>query len=225
MKLSICAIGLNEAEHIEFWYKNHKDFADEMIYIDTGSYDGTQEIAKKLPIKYYEAKWLHSFADAKNFALRACTGDWILQLNPDLWIHPDNFQKIKDQMTDDIVAIAMPSKSSRDFAVYEASQEVLNDIPPEKIMQLTNCCLFRNYPDIYYRHRVHENANESIIENYGRDKIKIIKQVRNHHTSDKVYNNKEKVRYFWFLEDYGAIERKFWEHAQILRKNCYDNEL
>jgi len=224
-KISLCAISYNEAEHLDKWYEMHKDFADEIILVDTGSYDGTQEIAKKLPIKFYQMKWGHSFAEAKNFAIRCCKHEWIINQNPDLWIHPLNYKKLKSYMKGGVKGIAMPTFAFEEHGDLNLPLKHQYPLKKSELMKITNCCIFRNDPYIHYRNRVHENVNESIIERYGEKAIKFIKEYRYHHSPEKIYTNKEKVRYYWALEDYGAIERKFWEHAQILRKNAYDFEL
>jgi len=224
-KISLCAISYNEAEHLEKWYEMHKDFADEIILVDTGSYDGTQEIAKKLGIKFYEMKWGHSFAEAKNFAIRCCKHEWIINQNPDLWINPMNYDIIKSYMKKGVKGISMPTLADKEFGNLDLPLGITKEIKEKDLMRLTNCCIFRNDPNIHYRQRVHENINESIIENYGKEAIIFIPEYRYHHTPKRVYKNKAKVRYYNFLEDYGAMERKYWEHAQILRKTAYDYEL
>ncbi len=170
-------------------------------------------------------KWGHSFAEAKNFAIRCCKYEWIINQNPDLWIHPLNFEKIKAEMKGGVKGIAMPTFASETHGAMNIQLEIKKKIEPADMMRITNCCIFRNDPNIHYRNRVHENVNESIIEHYGEESIKVIKQLRYHHTPEKVYKNEKKVRYYWFLEDYASIERKFWEHAEILRKEAYDAEL
>jgi glycosyltransferase involved in cell wall biosynthesis len=225
MKISICAISLNEADHLQEWYNIHKDLADEIILVDTGSWDGTQEIAKRLPIKFFEIKWTHDFAEAKNMALRTATGDWVLFQSPDFWIHPDNFQKLRDLLenTREVVAYGLPNLSNDNYGAMDMPKEM--KVERAEMFAKTHVCLFKNDFKIYYKNRVHENVHDSIKENYGEHFIELTDIPRYHHTPQNVYENKDKVRYFWFLEDYASIERKFWEHAEVLRKKCYDNEL
>jgi len=224
MKLTVCAITFNEAEHLVEWYNLHKDLADEIFIVDTGSYDDTLRVAKDLGLRVEKIKWKHDFADAKNKAIRYSKGDWILLQNPDLWIHPENFEALRKSLYNKKAkGYALPCIGDKKFCNFDIPMS--KDVPRDKIWAETHLCLFRNDPKIEYRHRVHENAHESIVENYGENAIEILPIVRGHHTPDKVYFNKGKLRYYWCLEDYGAIERKFWEHAEHLKKQAYDAEL
>ena len=66
--LSCAVIAKNEAENVERWFKSLDGLFDEMIFVDTGSTDGTQEIAKKLGCKVFHFDWIDDFAAARNFA-------------------------------------------------------------------------------------------------------------------------------------------------------------
>lgn len=226
-KLTIFATTFNEAEHLEFWYDHHKDLADEFVIVDTDSTDGTQEIAKKLPIKFVEIKWHHSFAGAKNIALRHCTGDWVLSLSPDFWIDKENFQLIKDTIKHG-KSIAYWLPLFHHFTDWNGgSEEKPKTVKVPKTDYLTNAhmALFKNDPQIHYRGRVHENIHECVYEAYGKDKCGFLPVVRHHDNTKNQINNIKKIKYYWFLEHMSAIERKVWEEGQILRKEAYDAEL
>ena len=53
MKVAVYTITLNEAKHIARWYESAKD-ADYLLIADTGSTDGTVDIARSLGIKVVE---------------------------------------------------------------------------------------------------------------------------------------------------------------------------
>ena len=96
MKLSICMIVKNEESCLEKCLKSIKD-ADEIIILDTGSTDNTEEIAKKYTNKYItnEYKWNDNFAEAKNYAISKCTSDWILSIDADEYLEDRGIEKIK----------------------------------------------------------------------------------------------------------------------------------
>lgn len=224
MSLSVVAIAYNEAEHIPFWYENHKGLADEFILIDTGSYDDTIEQAKKYGIRTGQVRWTHDFAAAKNAALRYAKSDWILFQSPDFWIAPENFDKIRQAIdtAGDTRGFALPFVLVGEFG--SKNVPIVKEVRTANMYKETHVCLFRNNPRLEYRQRVHENIHEAIIENYGKEAIKILSVPRYHHTPERVENNKAKAKYYDFLESLGAIERKIWEYAQHLRKNSYDYE-
>lgn len=56
---------------------------DEIVIVDTGSRDGTLNIAKSFTNKTYFYKWNDDFSAARNFAISKCTGQWIFSLDAD----------------------------------------------------------------------------------------------------------------------------------------------
>lgn len=75
MKVAVYTIALNEAKHIKRWYESAKD-ADYLLICDTGSTDGTVEIARSLNINVVEISikpW--RFDDARNYALMSLPFD------------------------------------------------------------------------------------------------------------------------------------------------------
>jgi glycosyltransferase involved in cell wall biosynthesis len=57
-------------------------WADEVIVVDSGSTDGTCEIAREMGAKVFVEEW-KGFAAQKNSAIEKCTGEWILSLDAD----------------------------------------------------------------------------------------------------------------------------------------------
>jgi len=57
----------------------------EMVIVDTGSTDGTYEIARVFTSKVYTHDLNGSFAQTRNFALDRATKPWILHLDADEW--------------------------------------------------------------------------------------------------------------------------------------------
>jgi len=54
---------------------------DEIVVCDTGSIDGTVQIAEQLATRVVHHIWEDDFAAARNECLEHCTGDWILWLD------------------------------------------------------------------------------------------------------------------------------------------------
>lgn len=57
----------------------------ELIIVDTGSDDGTVELAKKYTDKVFHFDWIDDFAAARNFGLDMARGEWFLYLDADEW--------------------------------------------------------------------------------------------------------------------------------------------
>lgn len=80
--ISATVITFNEEKNIGKVLENLKNFADEVIIVDSGSKDKTIEIAKTYGAKIY-SRQLDNFANQKNWAVSKTTGDWILSIDAD----------------------------------------------------------------------------------------------------------------------------------------------
>lgn len=56
---------------------------DEIVIVDTGSMDGTLEIAREFGAKIVHHPWNDDFSEARNVSLANATGDWALWLDAD----------------------------------------------------------------------------------------------------------------------------------------------
>ena len=74
--LSGCVIVRDGAEDIEWCLESFAGEVDELVVVDTGSKDGTKEIARRYTHYVYDFAWRDDFAAAKNFALSKAHGKW-----------------------------------------------------------------------------------------------------------------------------------------------------
>lgn len=96
MSVSLCMIVKNEEEMLGTCLESVKDIVDEMIIVDTGSEDATEEIAKSFGAKIFYYQWNNSFADARNYSLSKATGDWILIMDADDEFAKEDIPKLKE---------------------------------------------------------------------------------------------------------------------------------
>jgi len=68
---------------------------DEIIIVDTGSEDKTKEIAGKYTDKVYDFEWIDDFSAARNFSFEKATMDYILWLDADDIILPEDAEKFR----------------------------------------------------------------------------------------------------------------------------------
>lgn len=94
MKISACMIAKNEEDNIVQCIKSYQDVVSEIIVVDTGSTDGTVQLAESLGAKVFHFEWEKDFAKAKNYALEKATGDWIIFLDADEYFDLDKSKNI-----------------------------------------------------------------------------------------------------------------------------------
>lgn len=83
-RLSVCMIVRDEAASLPGCLASLGELPDEIVIVDTGSVDGTQELARAHPkVRLYEMAWGEDFAAARNHSLAQATGDWILVFDAD----------------------------------------------------------------------------------------------------------------------------------------------
>jgi glycosyltransferase involved in cell wall biosynthesis len=85
-RLSVTIITLNEAEHIGAALDSVA-WADEILVVDSGSTDGTTEIARTKGAIVITREW-SGYVDQKNFAAERASHDWILSLDADERVTP-----------------------------------------------------------------------------------------------------------------------------------------
>ena len=85
MKISCCIIGKNEVNDIGRCLTSIINKVYEIIYVDTGSEDGTVEYIKEAfpRVKTFFYKWNDDFAAARNYSISKAKGDYILYLDCD----------------------------------------------------------------------------------------------------------------------------------------------
>ena len=151
--ISACAIMKNEMPHVEAWLNNARVFAQEIIVVDTGSTDGTNEfLAKQFDVKLISYEWQHDFAQAKNVALQEATGDWLVFTDADeCFYQPQNIIEYLEQLdkkSTSIEAIFCPI----DNIDADNNNEIINsDVVPR---------IIRNYVGIKYMGAVHEQLTK-----------------------------------------------------------------
>jgi len=94
--LSICMIVKNEEANIGRAIESFLPFADEIIINDTGSTDKTMEIIKSFPKTILiQSEWIGDFAYSRNLSLDKATCSWILWMDADDYVPPDQVEGIK----------------------------------------------------------------------------------------------------------------------------------
>jgi glycosyltransferase involved in cell wall biosynthesis len=96
--LSVVIITKNEASRLRATLESVR-FADEIVVLDSGSDDGTVELAREYTDKVFVDPVWPGFGEQKNRALAHATGDWVLSLDADERVSVELQREIRSAMT------------------------------------------------------------------------------------------------------------------------------
>ena len=98
-KLAVVLLTFNEAKHLARAMESVRELASEVFVIDSGSTDGTQDIARSLGATVLENPFVNhaqQFQWAMDHA--TITADWVMRLDADEIVEPDLVAEIKAKM-------------------------------------------------------------------------------------------------------------------------------
>lgn len=81
-RLSACLITLNEEESLSRALASLSGIADEVVVVDAGSTDRTEQIAREHGAAFFGRTWTN-YGEQKNFAASSASNDWILSMDAD----------------------------------------------------------------------------------------------------------------------------------------------
>lgn len=145
LKLSACWIARNEEKDLPRSIESVRRAADEMIVVDTGSTDGTVEIAQRAGVTVLHFDWIDDFSAPRNFAIEHAKGDWIIFLDADEYF-------------------SEPAKVHRAVEKYAVKDAILiprinidAECGNREMSRDWNARIFRRAPYLRYRGLIHEN--------------------------------------------------------------------
>lgn len=145
--LTACLIVRNEERNIARCLRSLEGLVDSAIVVDTGSEDSTREIACEHGALVLERPWVDCFATARNHALEAATGRWLLVCDADEELVGTDKDETRahleaDEGLPDVLLVRMS-------VVYANGQEV-EYLAPRMV---------RASAGIRFKFRVHEQLN------------------------------------------------------------------
>jgi tetratricopeptide (TPR) repeat protein len=120
-----------------------------MVILDTGSTDGTVEIARKFGAKVYHFEWCNDFSVARNQALNYVQGEWVLVLDADEVLTPEIVPQMKRAI-----------KTKHHLLINLIRHEVGASQSPYSLVSR----LFRNHPEIRFSRPYHAMVDDSVQE-------------------------------------------------------------
>ena len=109
--ISAAIITLNEAAHLADAIAS-LSWADEIIVVDSGSTDGTVEIARRLATRVEHRDWT-GYASQKNYAASIARHDWVLSLDAD--------ERVSEPLAAWLIAWRQSSAAVRGYRLPRAS--------------------------------------------------------------------------------------------------------
>jgi glycosyltransferase involved in cell wall biosynthesis len=83
VRLSLCLIARDEAEFLDRCLESVRGVVDEIVVVDTGSVDETVRVAQRHGARIFSQPWQDDFSLARNRAIEAARGKWVLVLDCD----------------------------------------------------------------------------------------------------------------------------------------------
>lgn len=146
--ISLCMIVRDEAEALAACLEAARGLVRQIVVVDTGSVDGTVELAADLGAEVHDFEWRDDFAAARNESLRHARCPWILVLDADELVKPESAAGIGILLADGSIS------------GLKVTIDNLNADGPDQAFTMVR--LFRNDPAIWFENRIHENVLASL---------------------------------------------------------------
>jgi glycosyltransferase involved in cell wall biosynthesis len=146
----------NEERFIEDCLKSLVGVPDEIVIVDTGSTDGTKEIAAAYGARVFDFPWRDDFSAARNESVSHCLGEWILFIDADERLGPVDRDTVKADL------------SRPGFAAF-----TVNYRPISWFTTFREYRIFRNDPRIRFDGIIHETVLPSVMRVCEEDGLEI----------------------------------------------------
>ncbi|MEP9390176.1 glycosyltransferase [Mesorhizobium sp. KR9-304] len=136
----------DEAAMIPGCLESLRGHVDEVVVVDTGSVDATPQIVASFGARLLHHKWDGDFSAARNRALDAVSGDWVLYIDADERLVPAAGAALRDVVTaPGHAAFMMKFRPKVGYSPYNELR------------------LFRSDPRIRFEMRIHERVLPSVL--------------------------------------------------------------
>ncbi len=143
--LSAALIVRNEEGFLAACLESLAGIADEVVIADTGSTDRSRDIARAHGARLLDCPWRGDFSAARNAALDAAGGDWILYIDADERLLPVDRAAVEAMLAPaDMIAARLWLRPRAGYTFYREYR------------------LFRNDPGIRFEGIIHEKVSPAI---------------------------------------------------------------
>lgn len=138
--LSACFIVKNEADNIRLtWPSFLNNPLVEIIMVDTGSSDNTVALAKEMGALVFHYPWDNNFSNARNESLKRASSDWVLWIDADEYLAPEELAKL-------LVRLKTSPAAALNLTLKESQRH--SNVPAE--ISYKRVKVFRNHQDYHF---------------------------------------------------------------------------
>lgn len=94
-RLSVCILADRNGASLPGCLESVKGAANEILVADLGSSDRVRELAERAGAAVHRPEWEDDFSKIRNFCMDRSTGDWVLFLQADERIDPEQHRELK----------------------------------------------------------------------------------------------------------------------------------
>lgn len=167
-RLSLCMIVKDEEANLPRCLQSLKPIVHELVIVDTGSGDRTRAIAEVFGARLFERAWDGDFAAARNAALEQARGDWVLVMDADEVIAPQDYELFRNCLRADTTPAGyiMLTRNYRNSVSIEGWRANDGSYPLQELgggwVPSSKIRLFPNQAAIRFEQPVHELVDYSI---------------------------------------------------------------
>lgn len=154
IEISLCMIVKNEGEQLRRCLDSYKELVEEIIIVDTGSWDDTVQIAREYTQKVHRFEWIDDFAAARNDALSFATKDYVFVADGDEYIDELNAKKFLQLKKTLTPAVDIVQMKYGNLLEKGTTYNFDTEYRPK---------LFKRLRPFWFRDPIHETLNTDII--------------------------------------------------------------
>lgn len=200
--ISVVLTSFNEAAKLDRCLDSLEDFADEIIVVDLGSTDSSEEVCRKHEAKFIKHHFVSFVEQVRNFAISQASGDWILVLDPDEIVSPDLKEYLKQVVNiSSFDAVNIPRKN-----VFFGKWIAYTNWWPDKHVrffkkgQVKWNDKIHSYPEVSGKILNLAADKQRAIVHYGYDSVKEFMDRQNRYSSIEAQNTYDNgQRFSWTL--------------------------
>lgn len=147
--ISLAVMVKDDAKRLDRCLASLKGAVEEIVVLDTGSRDGSVDVARGHGADVSVIEWPGNFSVALNQLLARIETDWTLRLDSDEWMDPDQAAKLRAAIGYNLAGVRLIRRDLRDDGRYD---------------EIHLMRLWKTHPEMRYEGVVHEVIPETAIK-------------------------------------------------------------